>query len=140
MKKIFAFLALLMVVALVVSVFGSVGSHKIDTGVNNAPDNAPDNGTQTPDEPVANWLFQNEHIGTERCDLPAPVEGVSYTVFVEGVEVGTTEFTFVKSISVNALMFPDYCSLAYDDGWYFYFDPPSGCLTDSGIVSIRING
>lgn len=90
---------------------------------------------------TTNWLFKDEYLTTYvNTTLPAPEAGMSYTAFVDGVEIGTAELVYDKLWAGDALMFPDNCCIVYKDGWYFFFDPPSGCLTDSGTVSIRING
>jgi hypothetical protein len=86
-------------------------------------------------------LFQNEQINsTARNDLPVPVAGVSYTLFVGGEEIATS--TAYSDLSGLVLHFntEDYrIYFIYDSsvgGWHFH---PVDSQVTSGSVSIRIN-
>ena len=79
------------------------------------------------------WLFENEVIAAReyRTDLPAPVEGEWYTVFVDGVEGGTA-LCYNNAVSLST---PDghFVSYSLKNGWGGYKD-----ITYT--VSIRCNG
>lgn len=83
------------------------------------------------------WLFQNEYIDTNgRNDLPVPDDGVSFTCFVDGVEIATSTRDWYLDFATE-----DYrVYLRYDPdgmGWHFH---PIDSQVQSGSVSIRING
>ena len=95
---------------------------------------------------IEHWLFQDEYISTASRTLYdasgypiVPVDDVSYTVFVDGNELGITEFTYEQTALADALIFPNDCCIVYNGGWCFFFDPHSGYNRDGGTVSIRIN-
>ena len=85
-----------------------------------------------------NWLFENQYLDTDgNIDLPPAVEGQSYTIFVDGEEKVTDVHEF------DYYWFKwDGGIVSYDSvfGWHFVFDPPSDGFTESGTVSVRING
>jgi hypothetical protein len=85
-----------------------------------------------------NWLFKDEYIDGSRDDLPAPVEGVSYTCFVDGEEIGTSTAANENDRIVE-FQTEDYrVWLIYEYGaWVFH---PIDSAVQSGTVSIRING
>lgn len=86
-----------------------------------------------PEEPAVTWLFEDEEIVARegRTDLPAPVEGELYTVFVDGVEGGTA-LCYQNAVS---LTMPDGHSVRYSvrNGW-------EGHKDFTFTVSIRCNG
>jgi hypothetical protein len=93
-------------------------------------------------EEEGNWLFQNEQItSTARNDLPVPVVGTSYTLFVDGEEIATE--TATSDWQGNAQLYlstEDYrIYFVYNadaGGWQFH---PMDSQVQSGSVSIRIN-
>ena len=98
-----------------------------------------------PDEPdTGGWLFENQYLTTERAlPLPAPVEGVSYTVFVNGVEAATQTCNDAEQWSFYTHDY-EYCivyaadpALFGESGWLIH---PFDSTMTSGTVSIRING
>lgn len=86
------------------------------------------------------WLFQDEYINGERTDLTAPDVGVSYTLFVNGEEIGTEVCSpdpfeplrfSTEDLSIIFVYSSEGCRWRFDDSL-------SEIL--SGTVSIRING
>lgn len=87
-----------------------------------------------------NWLFQNEQIsGYTVTGLPAPVDGVSYTCFVDGEEIGTgiCENGQLRFSTEDYRVYLIYDPSAGDTDWHFH---PMDSQVQSGNVSIRING
>ena len=89
-----------------------------------------------PPDGTDNWLFQNEYITDEgRTDLPEPVFGVSYTLFVDGEEILTTTVTYdITFVTEDCSIYFFYDS--QDRLWRFH---PVDSQVRSGYVSIRIN-
>ena len=85
-----------------------------------------------------NWLFQNEQITSEgRTDLPSPVDGVSYTAFVDGEEVCTSTCEGgVLNFNTEDYRIYLICDASTGLGWHFH---PVDSEVQSGSVSIRIN-
>lgn len=90
-----------------------------------------------------NWLFQNEQIDSNgRTDLPIPNIGVSYTLFVDGEEIGTStaESNWDDSAALRFNTEDYSIYFLYDGstgmGWHFH---PMDSQITSGSVSIRIN-
>ena len=92
-----------------------------------------DNKSETKD----NWLFENERLTDySRTDLPSPIVGVSYTIFVDGEE----KVTSVVDCDGYWFAWGDGAIVwSLSDGWRFMFDPPSGAFITSGTVSVRAN-
>lgn len=85
-----------------------------------------------------NWLFKEQYLDMSgNGTLPAPVVGTSYTVFVDGEEKVTVVYEYEGQWLQWANGAISHSS--WNGGWSFLFDPPSDCLTESGVVSIRIN-
>ena len=131
MKKLFMAAVLVMVFVLLLGALGIFG------GASNT--NNPGTGSQTPiepEEPDVEWLFEDVDLTTEsNGDLPAPDDGVSYTVFVDGEE----KCTVVYERSSNIFFWNGGCIQYGDAGWHFVFEPPSDYFVESGTVSIRVN-
>ena len=84
------------------------------------------------------WLFKNEYIDGWRDDLPVPVEGVSYTVFVDGEEIGVgTVYEGEGWLDVRTEDFRVWITYQPGLGWNFH---PIDSQVTSGTVSVRING
>lgn len=80
------------------------------------------------------WLFKGVPIIGYISTLPAPVPGVSYTVFVNGEEVGTqvaddNGFVYVRSEGGHIVIMGD------SSQWGFHGES----IVGSGMVSVRIN-
>lgn len=92
---------------------------------------------------TGNWLFQDMMIDSDgNTSLPAPVVGISYTLFVDGEEIGTSiaESSWDGS-AVLRFNTEDYrIYFLYDAstgiGWHFH---PMDSQVSNGSVSIRIN-
>jgi hypothetical protein len=90
-----------------------------------------------------NWLFKDEYIDGSRADLPAPVGGVSYTLFVGGEEIATrtAEYNDVEEVVYLTFRTEDRrVVFIYDvgvGGWHFH---SIDSQVTSGTVSVRING
>lgn len=87
------------------------------------------------------WLFEDEEITEgERYDLPLPVQGTSYTAFVDGVEIGTAT---AGEWNVMFIAFDGKLKLVGDlDIGYWCFTRDDLSATEgiySGTVSIKIN-
>ena len=89
-------------------------------------------------EVEGNWLFQNEQITSEgRLDLSAPVDGVSYTAFVDGEEIATSTCEGgVLNFNTEDYRIYLICDASTGLGWHFH---PVDSQVQSGSVSIRIN-
>lgn len=93
-----------------------------------------------------NWLFQNEHIDSNGRDvldengMPiVPADGVSYTLFVDGEEIGTSTCASYGDgidLSFNTEDYRVYFRYTTGIGWHFH---PIDSQVTSGSVSIRIN-
>jgi hypothetical protein len=91
----------------------------------------------------SDYLFVIEDFTDEpRTDLPAPVDGVSYTAFItnptyDGAITATCEDGHIEFLDLNEPEGICYMALAYDvlAGWYI-----ADGETLLGTVSIRING
>ncbi len=86
-----------------------------------------------PEEPTEEWLFKDEYIiaGNDnvRGDLPLPVDGVTYTVYLDGEKLGTV-------ISNNGGFYFEF------DGGYLglFFDSHEYYTDYSGSYSLRVGG
>lgn len=91
------------------------------------------------------WLIGNsatdgEYIDSDgRSDLDAPTPGVSYTLFVDGVEklTNTAEFDPVTGVYLSFRDYEEGLVFLYNAGRW-YFDTDMGTVSD-GSVSIRSN-
>ena len=85
-----------------------------------------------------NWFFKGEHIDYSRADLPEPVVGVSYTLFVDGEEIGTDTARSDNDRRIEFYTEDFRVWMFYEYGaWHFH---PVDSQVQSGTVSIRING
>lgn len=86
------------------------------------------------------WLFQNEQVDSNgRDDLPPPVDGISYTLFIDGEEICTSTATDYGGGDIYLdFSTEDYrIWFKYQGGaWHFH---PFDSQVQSGSVSIRIN-
>lgn len=89
--------------------------------------------------PERDWLFKDEKLTTEpRTDLPAPVVGTSYTLFVDGAEIVTAICYEIEYFDGLFTEDNEYFVLYIEgEGWQFH---PIDSSVTSGTVSIRING
>lgn len=89
-----------------------------------------------------NWLFKDEYVGSNgREDLPVPVEGMSYTLFVDGEEIATSTAEGYVGYGGDEIYLDfhteDYLIWFRYQGWWHFH--PIDSQVQSGRVSIRIN-
>lgn len=102
-------------------------------GFNKVIVNVPQTGGGSTEE---KWLFKDEYIDGARDDLPAPVGGESYTMFLNGGEIATAT---AQLDGYLVFMGAGVCFCHESDKWIFNIDVPEGWEVTEGTVSIRIN-
>lgn len=91
-----------------------------------------------------NWLFKNEYFAPSRLDLPELTDGVSYTCFVDGVELDTQTFDAAEGVCIfngsipRGDVIPMFIKMPNGTGWML--DSGGGGCIESANISIRING
>lgn len=96
---------------------------------------------------IENWLFEDEYFNPARQDLPAPVEGISYTVFANEEELVTK--IAEKTINGDTIIYDfaggnssGYFALLYgisEGQGIWMLDSGGGGCEREGNISIRIN-
>ena len=118
------------------------GSLNEVNGICNNPD-CPTNNAGTSQLPEGMYLFENQYLTTEpNGALPVPTPGVSYTCFVDGVEIGTSiadtdGYIGFVSWDENGYFVPYVLHYTDMGGWFFH---PIDSSVTTGYVSVRVNG